>query len=188
MRLFVAMDLSDSVRSAISQFCEKLQPLCPTAKWVRVEGMHVTLKFLGEIREPLLPQIPDALAQVRSNRPVEMSFCGTGFFPSPTRPRVLWIGIAASPNLAEIAADIESRLEVLEIPRETREFKPHLTLARFESPQGLDALRRELESAATIEFGSVQTGEFYLYQSQLQRGGSRYTRLHNFRFNTGAAA
>lgn len=188
MRLFVAVDLSDSVRKAISQFCEKLRPLCPTAKWVRVEGMHVTLKFLGEIREPLLTKIPEALAQVRSKGPVEMSFCGTGFFPSPRRPRVLWIGIAASTNLAEIAGEVEARLEVLGIPRETREFKPHLTLARFESAHGMDALRRELESAAAIKFGSVQSNEFYLYQSQLQRGGSRYTRLQTFRLASGAAA
>lgn len=182
------MDLNDSVREAILRFCERLRPLCPTAKWVRVEGMHVTLKFLGEINEPLLAKIPQALADVRSNGPVEMNFRGTGFFPSPGRPRVLWIGIAASPNLAEIAAEIESRLEPLGIPRESREFKPHLTLARLESPQGLDALRRELESAAGIEFGSIRTAEFYLYQSQLQRGGSRYMRLKTFRFTPGAAA
>lgn len=188
MRLFVAMDLSDPVRNAISRFCDRLRPLCPAAKWVRVEGMHVTLKFLGEINEPLLAKIPDALAGVPSSDPVEMNFRGTGFFASPKRPRVLWIGIESSPNLPGIAADIENRLEPLGIPRETREFKPHLTLARFESPQGLDALRRELESAPAAEFGSVQTGEFYLYQSQLQRGGARYTRLHSFRFIPGATA
>ena len=188
MRLFVAMDLDDSVRDAISRFCGRLRPLCPTAKWVLVEGMHVTLKFLGEIKEPLIAKIPEALTGVRSTGPVEMNFCGTGFFPSPRRPRVLWIGIAASPNLAEIAAEIERRLEPLGIPCESREFKPHLTLARFESPHGLDTLRQQLESAAAIDFGSVQTGEFYLYQSHLQHGGSRYTRLHSFRFTTGAAA
>lgn len=181
------MDLNDSVRNAISRFCDRLRPLCPAAKWVRVEGMHVTLKFLGEIKEALLAKIPEAFANVRSSAPVEMNFRGTGFFPSPKRPRVLWIGVESSPNLAEIAADIEARLEVLGIPRETREFKPHLTLARFESPQGLDALRREIESERVMDFGSAQTGEFYLYQSQLQQGGSRYTRLQSYRFTPGAS-
>jgi 2'-5' RNA ligase len=188
MRLFVAMDLNDSVRNAISQFCERLRPLCPSARWVRVEGMHVTLKFLGESNESLLAKIPEALAGVRSTGPVEMNYRGTGFFPSPERPRVLWIGIAASPNLAEIAAEIESRLEPLGISREKRDFKPHLTLARFESPHGLDALRRELEFEGLMEFGSVHSGEFYLYQSHSQHGGSRYTRLRSFRFATEAAA
>jgi len=188
MRLFVAMDLNDSVRNAISRFCGRLRPLCPAAKWARVEGMHVTLKFLGEIKEPLLAKISEALADVRSSAPIEMNFRGTGFFPSPKRPRVLWIGIAASPNLAEIAADIESRLDTLGIPRETREFKPHLTLARFESPRGLDALLRELESESATDFASVRSSEFHLYQSQLQRGGSLYTRLQSFGFTTGAAA
>ena len=188
MRLFVAMDLTDSVRDAISRFCQTLRPLCPSAKWVRVEGMHVTLKFLGEIKEPVLSKIPAALADVRSNGLVEMKFCSTGFFPCSRRPRVLWIGIEASTNLTAIVGEVEARLEALGIPRETREFKPHLTLARFESAQGLDALRRELESAAAKEFGSVRSSEFYLYQSQLQRGGSRYTRLQSFHFATGAAA
>jgi RNA 2',3'-cyclic 3'-phosphodiesterase len=188
MRLFIALDLNDSVRNAISRFCERLRPLCPAAKWVRVEGMHVTLKFLGEIKEPLLAKIWEALAEVRSSSPVKMNFRGTGFFPAPKRPRVLWIGIESSPNLAEIAAEIEARLEALGIAPETREFKPHLTLARFESPQGLNVLRQELESESAIYFGSAQTGEFCLYQSQSQRGGSRYTCLQRFRFAPGAAA
>jgi len=188
MRVFVAMDLSDTVRSAISRFCDKLRPLCPNVKWVRVEGMHVTLKFIGEAKEPVISQIPAALATIKSREPAVMRFHGTGFFPSAKRPRVLWIGIAASPNLPAIAADIEHSLQPLGVQSEDRDFKPHLTLARFESPRGLDALHGELQSAGDADFGVVRTTEFHLYRSELQRGGARYTRLQSFQFApTGAA-
>lgn len=188
MRLFVAMDLSQGVRAAIEKFCERLRAACPAAKWVRTEGMHITLKFIGEANEPLLSQIPPALREIRSPDAAGMNFRGTGFFPSSKRPRVLWVGIEPSSNLSQIAADIETRFQKLGIPHEERGFKPHLTLARFETPRGLEALHRELQSADAIEFGSIRTGEFHLYRSESQRGGARYTRLETFRFVTGAAA
>lgn len=183
----MAIDLTDAVRSAVAKFCDRLRATCPSAKWVRVEGMHVTLKFIGEVKEPLASQIPAALTGVRSPRAVDMEFAGTGFFPSAKRPRVLWVGMSSSANLVQIAADIQQCLEPLGISREDRDFKPHLTLARFESPQGLDALRREREFAGAIRFGTVHAGQFHLYRSELQRGGARYTRLLTFSFATEAA-
>src|ERR1700722_2452166 len=104
MRLFVALDLSEEVRVAIAQFCEKLRGDFPSARWVRTEGIHVTLKFIGEVNEDRVAAIESALDAVKSSGPVEMSFRGVGFFPDARRPRVFWAGIEGSPNLAEIAA------------------------------------------------------------------------------------
>ncbi len=93
MRLFVALDLSDAVRTAIAKFCETLRAEFPSARWVRSEGIHVTLKFIGEVEDDRVEKIENALSTVVSNVPVEMNFRGTGFFPNERRPRVFWIGI-----------------------------------------------------------------------------------------------
>ncbi|HXN64390.1 MAG TPA: RNA 2',3'-cyclic phosphodiesterase [Candidatus Acidoferrales bacterium] len=182
MRLFVAMDLNEQVRAAIANVCEKLRVACPSAKWVRVEGMHVTLKFIGWIAEEGLAAIQQALTEVRSGDAAVLHFRGVGFFPNEKRPRVLWIGVAASPNVAELAAEIEARLEPLGIAREKREFRPHLTLARFDAPRGIDPLLKILRDVGEVDFGTVRTTDFSLYQSELLRGGAKYTRLASFPF------
>jgi len=188
LRLFVAMDLSEQVRASMAEFCEKLRRLCPSAKWTRVEGMHVTLKFIGEVLGENLSPIQSALAQIRSSALVHMAFRGAGFFPSAKRPRVFWVGITASPNLAEIAKEIEGGLVPLGIEPENREFRPHMTLARFEAPQGLEPLHDALRQAGDLDFGAVQTREFHLYQSKLLRGGAQYTKLASFPFVAGGSA
>jgi 2'-5' RNA ligase len=182
MRLFVALDLSNEVRAAIAKFSEKLRVEFPSARWTRIEGIHVTLKFIGEVSEERVAQVEAALTNVNSDAPVEMNFRGAGFFPDERRPRVFWIGIESTPNLAEIAAQIESRLGPLGIVRELREFKPHLTLARISESSGIDKLRDELRKFGSIDFGTVRTNEMHLYRSELGRGGAKYTRLKTFIF------
>lgn len=182
MRLFVALDLNESVRDAIAQFSDKLRAAFPAARWVRPEGIHVTLKFIGEIDDPLVPRIRMALSEVRSSAPVEMIFRGVGFFPNEKRPRVFWVGIDASHNLAEIAADVENRLAPLGITPESRAFRPHITLARIDEARGLEKLHTSVRDAGAVQFGAVRTSELHLYRSELVRGGSRYTRVESFTF------
>ncbi len=182
MRLFVALDLSDSVRAAIVKFSEELRVEFPSARWARNEGIHVTLKFIGEVQDERIPQIDNSLSMVNAATPVEMNFRRAGFFPDERRPRVFWIGIDGTPNLAEIAEQIEAHLEPLGIARESREFKPHLTLARISESHGIEKLRDALRRMGPIEFGSVCTNEMHLYRSELGRGGAKYTRLKTFAF------
>ena len=182
MRLFVALDLSDAVRSEIAKFCETLRAEFPSARWVRSEGIHVTVKFIGEVGDDRVEKIGNALSAVVSNAPVEMNFRGTGFFPNERRPRVFWIGMAATPSLAEIAAQVETQMEPLGIARESRKFKPHLTLARIEDSRGIDKLQEALRRRGPTDFGAVRTNEMYLYRSELGRGGAKYTRVKTFAF------
>jgi RNA 2',3'-cyclic 3'-phosphodiesterase len=184
MRLFVALDLPDQARNAITDFTSRMRRCFPAAHWVRVEGIHVTLKFIGEVSEDLWPPITEALARVKSAAPVNLEFSGTGFFPDAKRPRVLWISIQASPNLTEIAANIDARLGKLGIPQETREFRPHLTLARLDNTRGIEKLHAALQGSSESNFGSLRTGEMHLYQSELGKGGARYTRLKTFWFTS----
>jgi 2'-5' RNA ligase len=190
LRVFVALDIPDEVRRAIGDLIGKLEKTCRGARWVRTEGMHVTLKFVGEVSPEKAERIKSALAGVRSNTPVEMHFRGAGFCPNERHPRVFWAGIEASPNLAELAQGIEARMESLGVAREQRPFRPHLTLARFKSEEGLERLREELRSAGALEFGSVRTSEVRLYQSQLNPKGAVHTRLASYSFvaSAGGAA
>jgi 2'-5' RNA ligase len=182
------MDLSDAVRAEISKFCGELRKTIPAARWVRPEGMHVTLKFIGEVGEEKLQTIRTALTNIHSDSPVEMTVQGVGFFPNERRPRVFWAGISHSPNLGGIAADIESRLETLGIAKETREFKPHLTLARLDDSRGIQELLSAIRQEGEIKFGEIHANEFNLYQSELSRGGAKYTRLATFQFTPEASS
>jgi 2'-5' RNA ligase len=187
MRLFVALDIPDETRAAVGKLIAQLAPLCRGAKWVRVEGIHLTLKFIGEQPEERVARLEKELGAVHSPDPVQLRFASAGFFPSARSPRVFWAGIEASPNLATLAEEIDLRLEPLGIPRERRGFKPHLTLARFNSAAGLPQLRDALAELGPLEFGRATASEFHLYRSQLQRGGAVYTRLATFPFVVASA-
>jgi len=201
MRLFVAIELPDDVRHALAELMMELRQKCPEARWVRPEGMHITLKFLGYVKDDdggkQLASIRAALATIQSVSPVDMRFCGIGFFPSARRPRVIWCGIEASPNLAQLAADLDRVLEPLGFPPETRAFVPHLTLARFNESRpslkhargvsGREDLVRAAEALASREFGATQQTEFHLFESVLKPGGAQYKKLQSYLFVKEAA-
>jgi 2'-5' RNA ligase len=187
VRLFVALEIPSAVRENLAALIKELRAADASssknrARWVRPENLHVTLKFIGNVDADKLDAIRAALADVRSGGAAELRFCGLGFFPNEKRPRVLWAGIEASPNLATLAADMDARLEKLGIPRETQEFSPHLTLARFDPPGISENLRAAALENATREFGAVRTGEFHLFESKTRPTGAEYTRLSSFSF------
>jgi len=182
VRLFVALDFPDAIRSAIRELVAHLQPLAKDARWTRVEGMHVTLKFIGQIDPERCERIIAALAGIQADAPVDLRFQGVGFFPSERRPRVFWCGIEASPNLRELVADIERTLVPLGIPAEKREFVPHLTLSRFDSPHGLGQLVERSHELRSLDLGRTQQEQFHLFESVLKRSGAEYAKLKSFAF------
>jgi len=190
VRLFVALDLPEAVRQAFRELISQLKKSSPNARWVRPEGIHVTLKFIGHTDERNLESICAALAPIRSGQPVEMEFRGLGFFPHERRPRVLWCAVGASANLARLTADIGRALEPLGMAAESREYVPHLTLARLEperiSPAELQKLERAAEEAAGSSFGSARESEFYLFESMLKPAGAEYRRVQAFPFVKGS--
>ncbi len=185
MRLFVALEIPSAVRDNLAALIEELRAADAAAtknkaRWVRAENLHVTLKFIGNADAGMLDAIRASLAEVNAGGVVELRFRGVGFFPEEKRPRVLWAGIAASQNLAPLAAGIDARLEKLGIARETRDFAPHLTLARFDPPGISEKLRTAAQENLTREFGAVRAGEFHLFESKTRPTGAEYTRLSSF--------
>ena len=184
MRLFVSIALDETLRRAIVQLQQDLKPAAPALCWVRPAGMHLTLKFIGHVEDDTLPQITKALAQVKADAPAEIDCREAGFLPNEHRPRVLFVAISADPVLAELAQKIEDALAPLGIERESRSFRPHLTLARFPKgkPGNLRPLKEKISQLPSRNFGQFYPEEFFLIQSQLSPGGAKYTTLERFFF------
>jgi 2'-5' RNA ligase len=181
VRLFVALDIPEDVRAAIARVAAKLRGVCASARWVRIDGAHVTLKFIGEVPAEQAEEIKSALRTILFPAAPKIVFRGLGFFPNERRPQVLWAGIEASPELRALAEAVEISLEPLGVVRDRREFSPHVTLARFKSADKLAGLRAPIAAAGPLDFGHCIANEFHLYQSVLKPAGAEYTRLASFR-------
>ena len=179
MRLFVALDIPGEIRGQMAEYEEHVRQYAPEARWARVEGLHVTLKFLGEVNESRLPEIK-AVLNVVKDPPFEVAFHGIGFFPNARSARVFWIGVQASDALPQLARAIDEKLEKQGFTREQRPYSPHLTLARAGAPGSLRGLAPLLEHEAAPQFGTMTAHEFFLFQSHLGKGGSKYTKLERF--------
>ncbi len=176
MRLFIALDIPQEIRAAIAEYRERAHALAPDARWARVEGLHVTLKFVGEVSDEVAQQMKTALAKVKA-APFEVKFEGVGFFPNEKGARLFWVGVDGGTELPRLAASVDAALEKLGIKREEKDYHPHLTLARASS-HPLRELRPLLDRPP--QFGTMTAREFFMYQSQPQRGGSKYTKLERF--------
>ncbi|MGA8500492.1 MAG: RNA 2',3'-cyclic phosphodiesterase [Candidatus Sulfotelmatobacter sp.] len=192
MRLFVAVDIDDAIRERITRFLEGVRGFAEEARWVRPESLHVTLKFIGEKSEEEVEKIKRVLETVEAGW-FEMSIRGYGFFPSVRAPRVFWVGIEGGPKLTSLAATVDEKLAGLDIPKEEHAFTPHLTLARGAGASGsprkqkgdhpnrsFQRLQEKLAAFPAPDFGAMTARKFFLYQSQLSRGGSKYTKLASF--------
>lgn len=190
MRLFVALDITDDIRSRIQRFIEGVSGFAPDARWVSPESLHLTLKFIGEKPEQSLEEIKAALLSI-SSEPFEIAFRGSGFFPGPKHARIFWIGVEAGPELAAIASAVDEALVPHGVPKENHAFSPHITLARATPSvkhykggvenRGFDLLRHKLAAFSIPEFGSMTAREFFLYESRpSSSGGPKYVKLSGF--------
>ena len=187
MRLFVALQIPDSIRNDYGKLIDDLRRLDAKAtpkkpKWVRPENLHVTLKFIGHTDAAKLDAIRMALAKVRSPEEIHLHFRNIGFFPSAKRPRVIWGGMESSENLAPLAQAVDEQIAPLGFPAEERAFTPHLTLARLDPPGIAPELRAAIEKHVARDFGELHSSEFHLIESKLKPSGAEYTTLQSFSF------
>jgi RNA 2',3'-cyclic 3'-phosphodiesterase len=192
MRLFIALDIDDAIRQRIQRFMDGVTGFAPDARWVRPESLHVTLKFIGEKPTETVEAIKQALSSIQAEH-VEITFRGYGFFPTAKAARVFWVGIESVTPLLSLAKAVDATTFALDIPKEDHPFAPHLTLARGGGRSGnphpsphdapnrnFQRLQEKLGALPTPEFGTMAAHEFFLYQSQLSRGGSCYTKIASF--------
>lgn len=190
MRVFVALDLEESLRQKIALYLRGLEGFAPDARWAKPDALHVTLKFIGEQPHEKVSEIQKVLETIHF-QPISLEVRGCGFFPTLPAARVFWLGIAAAPELASLASAIDAYLSPLGISREQHAFTPHLTLARTGSgaprPQRkgksgtkFQGLQQRLSAMPPPDFGTMTAREFFLYESKLSPQGSRYTKLASF--------
>ncbi len=180
MRAFIAIELPDSIRKALAQEQERFRAAAPDARWTRPEGIHLTLKFLGEISSDQEAQVKQALGRMERFEKFTIRAQGFGFFPSAKRPRVFWAGLDAPPNLARLAEQVESAMASIGFQREDRPFNPHLTLARFKVPRAQPRLEALLKVQGPSHFGTFDVSEIFLWESRLLPAGAEYRKIASF--------
>ncbi|OFV97785.1 MAG: 2'-5' RNA ligase [Acidobacteria bacterium RIFCSPLOWO2_12_FULL_54_10] len=181
MRLFIAIDLPEEIRSKISDLLDQLKPMTRNVRWSRPETMHITLKFLGETSPDIMRSVSNRLSTLTNSLPFHLRIQGAGYFPSEVSPNIIWLGIEAGPPLETLANKIEACLVPLGFQKETRPFSPHLTLGRLRSKDSIPVVRQFLSDPDRTNFGSgFEVREFHLYESQLSPGGSVYHKIARF--------
>ena len=182
-RLFIAIHLPDDLLQTLTASQRQLQRKLAASplRWSRPEGIHLTLKFLGDTDPARIPEIIDALSRVAAKHaPFELPVGGLGMFPNARRPNVLWAGVADEAHrLRHLAADVDKALARLGWQREKRPFSGHLTLARVKKQAG-NRERRELGEAVTAlrgyeKLGMLPVQTIHIMRSQLRPDGATYT-------------
>lgn len=184
LRTFIAIELDEMLRIAIGRIQGKFKRQTPpgSVKWVAPEGIHLTLKFLGDTPARRVPEIAAALrAACAGVPPIEFSVEGRGCFPNFRRPRVIWVAVKdASHALASLQGAVERHVAPLGWPTEERAFSPHLTLGRVAKSANATmqiALGQAIEASVVEHIGSQRATAVSLIKSDLLPSGAVYTQL-----------
>jgi len=179
MRTFVAIDLDNRVKTRIQQIIDRLDARDGSIKWISRQGMHITLKFIGEIPESKQSDVENVLNIITNKHSSFLLQCrGTGTFPHNSRnPRVLWIGFDKNEQLNALHYAIEEEMAGLGFPKDNRLFSPHLTLGRVKKKGPLHSLLSGLQQYHCEHFGDIIVKKVIYYKSTLKPTGAEYTVL-----------
>ena len=193
-RLFIAVPVAEAVRDAVGALMEEVaggpvdRRLPGQPRWVRVEGLHLTLRFLGATPDDRRAELVAAISNAAAvTRPFRVVLSGGGAFPNQYRPRVLWIGIAeGGPELAALERRVDAELVRRGWSPDDRPFTAHLTLARTDGVQGAaDRARHLIDAAEDLEL-AWEADRLILYKSNLGHGPTHYEAVATARLGTGS--
>jgi 2'-5' RNA ligase len=188
IRAFIAIEPPEAVRQAMATLQNRLKySLTGAISWVRPEGIHLTLKFFGNIAEPDIARISNAVGPVAARfNPLDFEVRRLGLFPEIRRPRVVWLGLEGDiSNLKVLQQEVDQELEHCGFSREDRDFRAHLTLARIKSTKGLSGLDRAMKKSETYEAGHFRADGLTLFRSNLTPQGAIYSKLASYPFQSG---
>jgi 2'-5' RNA ligase len=184
MRTFVAIQLDDALLKALGQLQDELKraPVARLARWVSPSGIHLTLKFLGDVSSGRVPEITQAIERgCHSSAPFRVSLSAAGFFPNAHRLRVVWVGVDGDVEmLLQLQRAVESELNALGFALERRGFQPHLTLARmrdYARPAEREEMAKRINMVQVDSHSEMQVREVHLIRSELRPTGAVYTSL-----------
>ncbi|GAC1647091.1 MAG: hypothetical protein NVS4B3_00590 [Gemmatimonadaceae bacterium] len=177
MRLFLALNIPDDVRSAIHTACAPLRTAINDASWAAPDRLHLTLKFLGEASDVAAAAVAAAVRPIAARyRAMALRMGGIGVFPNFRHPRIVWIGVEADPKLELLQHDLELACATLGHPVEGRPFRPHVTLGRIADAGSVFDGRALARAAEAIEFECEATVDGVdAMRSDRGPGGTRYS-------------
>ncbi len=180
-RLFIAIkiDISKELRNFIISLKKELSS--EKIKWVDFKNFHITLKFLGDTPENLIPQIEKTLKNISKNfQKFDMQLKGIGVFKDIANPKVLWIGLEKNETLNELYLQIEKNVEILGFKKENRNFSPHLTIGRIKFLKNKNILLEKILKNCNKKWNKSEVKNFILYESVLKKEGPTYIELEKY--------
>ena len=182
VRVFIALPIPRGLQEKLGEISRCLANQCAGIRWTKPENIHLTLKFLGQVKLEALPEIEAVLEKIAGEyRPFTIGIGGLGAFPDLRRPSVIWMGVTAgSDKLKDMARNLESDLGRLGFKREKREFHPHFTLGRVRNPRSFSGFpTSQLKEKDSL--GSSEIDVLLLMKSTLTPGGSVYEMISEHR-------
>lgn len=183
IRVFLAIEPPEAVRDAMALIQGRLKKtVLGPLSWARTSGMHLTLKFFGNIGASDIAPISSAVGEaIAGYGPMRMEIKGLGVFPDIRRPRVLWLGTNGDVDrLGTLQQALETGLEPLGFEREDRPFRAHWTLARIKSPRDTTGIAQAVETGGELHAGAFTADKLILFKSDLTPKGAIYTRLAQY--------
>ncbi len=179
IRTFIGFELPENIISAIGSVQEGLKSYGLKVRWVRPKNIHLTLKFLGDIKVFDIKNVGQVITEsVKENGPISLQAKGIGLFPGIKRPRVIWIGLAGQMEpLIGLQKNLDENLERIGFPKENRPFKGHLTLGRIKGKLNPKTLADAIKEFERFESEVFDLSRIILFKSELTPKGSIYTEL-----------
>jgi 2'-5' RNA ligase len=183
VRTFVAIELDEACRAGLVRAIDALKPRAGGVRWVKPEALHLTLKFIGELRETDVPAAIECMMPVAAQvGPFAMAVSGLAAFPPRGAPRVIHVGVQEPTGALEsLQVAVEHALhDALGVRREGRRYQAHVTLGRVKDPRRCPRTDELAASLPKQDFGAVEVDSFVLMWSELRADGPVYTPLHRF--------
>lgn len=182
MRAFVAVPVGEATRGVLVRLQEALRRSDADVRWVKPEGIHLTLKFLGEVADEAAGRFGELLAAEAPRWPrMSLEVEGAGTFPERGTPRVVWAGCRGDlAKLAGLAQAVERAAEQIGVPREGKPFVAHLTIGRVKSDRNAKRLLAEVANQRKVPIGREDVTRFVLYRSTLMPEGPVYEEVAEF--------
>jgi len=183
LRCFIAIEIPETIRRSIDDSITALKKSGAEVKWVARENIHLTVQFLGETEESLIPKIKEALDKKLSPySPFYIRICDVGCFPDRKRPRVIWVGVEESRPLMDLYKDIADAMEGFGYNQEEKAFTPHITIGRVKSGRNMRELLMRLDEVRATRFSDFEVMNITLMKSELKPSGAKYYSLAEIPF------
>jgi 2'-5' RNA ligase len=179
MRTFIAIEIPAGIKKEMVKVQDELKRSGADAGWTRPEGIHLTLKFLGEVPEAMIEKIKNALVQAaEATGRFRLKIAGAGSFPNPKNPRVVWLGVSGDiDRLSALQGSVEKSMTAIGFDQEERAFSPHLTLARIKYLRPRFSWQKTIDSIKDIKLAEFDVDHVSLMKSDIKPSGAVYTEI-----------